>query len=284
MLPSGHVHLWEQVSFASDHPAQFVSGFAGTAEDTVPLPASAPPAPGAVVETMRSWLDGFCFMTMERTGADRRTVTVDDRDERPHDVCSVQGRHAPRSAGCSGSRNRIECRQCRRNHRVRRTPSCLAPAPIRIHLLRKAKCDMKKILEATSPADLEKIGTVETLVREIDDAIAPLKIAATSYPELFNAVSLLKENWLPFSTKPFANRRQQVIYYLLDHEGQKQQELLGVTDEMLGNAKLAKAWYKQLAQIVRADINTDERTKQAFQSLQGLYADMTDDADFRGEA
>lgn len=143
---------------------------------------------------------------------------------------------------------------------------------------------MKKILEATSPADLERIGTVETLVREIEEAIAPLKLAATSYPELFDAVALLKENWLPFSTKPFANRRQQVIYYLLDHEGQKQQELLGVTDEMLGNAKLARAWYKKLAQIVRADINTDERTKQAFQSLQGLYADMTDDADFQGAA
>jgi hypothetical protein len=30
---------------------------------------------------------------------------------------------------------------------------------------------MKKILEATSPADLERIGTVETLVREIEEAI-----------------------------------------------------------------------------------------------------------------
>jgi hypothetical protein len=57
-----------------------------------------------------------------------------------------------------------------------------------------------------------------------------------------------------------------------------------VTDEMLGNTKLARAWYKKLAQIVRADINTDERTKQAFQSLQGLYADMIDDADFQGAA
>lgn len=67
VLLSGHVHLLEQVSFASDHAAQFVSGVAGTAEDTVPLPASAPLALGALVDTMRSRLDGFGFMTMERT-------------------------------------------------------------------------------------------------------------------------------------------------------------------------------------------------------------------------
>jgi hypothetical protein len=58
VLLSGHVHLWEQLSFSSDHPSQFVSGFSGTAEDIVPLPASVPPgttpAPGAVVEAMSS--------------------------------------------------------------------------------------------------------------------------------------------------------------------------------------------------------------------------------------
>ncbi|MFA9216496.1 MAG: metallophosphoesterase, partial [Sphingomonadaceae bacterium] len=35
---SGHVHLWQQLSFSSDHPSQFISGFSGTAEDIVPLP------------------------------------------------------------------------------------------------------------------------------------------------------------------------------------------------------------------------------------------------------
>ncbi|WP_229452009.1 metallophosphoesterase family protein [Massilia niastensis] len=45
MLLSGHVHLWEQVSFSSPHPTQFVSGFSGTAEDTAPLPDAIPPGP-----------------------------------------------------------------------------------------------------------------------------------------------------------------------------------------------------------------------------------------------
>lgn len=95
MLLSGHVHLWEQVSFASDHPTQFVSGFSGTAEDLVPLPAAVSPGqtptPGAVVAHMSSWIDGFGFMTMERTGARDWLVKVWDRDGRARNSCTVNG-------------------------------------------------------------------------------------------------------------------------------------------------------------------------------------------------
>lgn len=99
MLLSGHVHLWEQVSFSSAHPTQFVSGFSGTAEDTEPLPAMPPPgvtpAPGAIVEHMSTWIGGFGFMTMERTGAgskeDAWLVKVWDRDGRERNSCTVKG-------------------------------------------------------------------------------------------------------------------------------------------------------------------------------------------------
>jgi hypothetical protein len=98
MLLSGHVHLWEQTSFTSDHPTQFVAGFAGTAEDIVPLPktppAGQPPAPGAILEAMSSWIDGFGFMTMERTGPDTWTVVVHDRDGKERNTCTVEGRHS----------------------------------------------------------------------------------------------------------------------------------------------------------------------------------------------
>jgi len=70
---SGHVHVWEEISFSSPHPTQFVAGFSGTAEDIVPLPETLPagqtPAPGAIVEHFSSWVNGFGYMTMERNGA-----------------------------------------------------------------------------------------------------------------------------------------------------------------------------------------------------------------------
>lgn len=95
VMLSGHVHLWQQVSFSSAHPTQFVSGFSGTAEDIVPLPArltpGATPAPGAVVEHFSSWVDGFGFMTMERSGAAQWLVTVWNRGGEVENTCRIDG-------------------------------------------------------------------------------------------------------------------------------------------------------------------------------------------------
>lgn len=98
VLLSGHVHLWQQVSYSSAHPSQFISGFSGTAEDTVPLPWPLPPglapAPGAVIEQFSSWVDGYGFMTMERRGPARWEVQVRDRHGLVRNTCQVDGRHS----------------------------------------------------------------------------------------------------------------------------------------------------------------------------------------------
>jgi hypothetical protein len=95
---SGHVHLWEQLSFASPHPTQFVAGFSGTQEDVVPVPAQLPvdasPAPQAVVEHFSSWVQGFGFMTLERKGRSQWAVKVWDVNGKQVNSCSVNGRHS----------------------------------------------------------------------------------------------------------------------------------------------------------------------------------------------
>lgn len=96
VMLSGHVHLWQEVSFSSPHPTQFVAGFSGTMEDVVPLPATLPagatPAPGAVVEHLSSWVNGFGFMTMERDGASHWDVKVWDTAGRAVNTCRIDGR------------------------------------------------------------------------------------------------------------------------------------------------------------------------------------------------
>jgi hypothetical protein len=98
MLLSGHVHVWEQLSFSSGHPTQFVAGFSGTQEDIVPLPrdfpADASVAAGAVVDAFSSWVDGFGFMTLVRNGLDRWDVEVHDINGKVVNVCKVVGRHS----------------------------------------------------------------------------------------------------------------------------------------------------------------------------------------------
>jgi hypothetical protein len=72
LLLSGHVHVWAQLNFSSPHPSQFIAGFSGAQKDIVPLPEVLPAAvkvaPRAVVDRFSSWVDGFGFMTMVRTG------------------------------------------------------------------------------------------------------------------------------------------------------------------------------------------------------------------------
>jgi hypothetical protein len=92
---SGHVHVWQEVSFSTPHPTQFVAGFSGTLEDVVPLPSTLPvgatPAPGAVVEHISSWVNGFGYMTMERKGARLWDVKVWDTSGHQVNRCSVEG-------------------------------------------------------------------------------------------------------------------------------------------------------------------------------------------------
>jgi hypothetical protein len=96
VMLSGHVHLWEQLSFSSDHPTQFVAGFSGTEEETVPLPVALPsgmtPARGAIVEKMSSWVDGFGFMTMERTGPQEWDIQVRNKRGEIVKLCRLHGK------------------------------------------------------------------------------------------------------------------------------------------------------------------------------------------------
>jgi Calcineurin-like phosphoesterase len=95
MLLAGHVHLWEALSFSSDHPAQFVAGFGGTQEEMVPLPPALPadyhPAPGADVSDYSSFIVGFGFMTLYRNGPDKWDVEVHDVDGKVINLCKVTG-------------------------------------------------------------------------------------------------------------------------------------------------------------------------------------------------
>ncbi len=95
VLLAGHVHVWQQLSFKGHHPSQFITGFSGTLEDTVPIPAPLPagaePAPGLKVAKFSSWVDGFGYMTLERTGARTWRAVVRDRNGKPVNHCRING-------------------------------------------------------------------------------------------------------------------------------------------------------------------------------------------------
>jgi len=94
-LLSGHVHLFEVVSFATPQPAQFVAGNGGDWIDTplpLPLPRGTTPAPGAVVTGIVA-SNRFGFMTMERDGT-RWRITAHDVRGAPMTTCVLAERRA----------------------------------------------------------------------------------------------------------------------------------------------------------------------------------------------
>jgi len=94
-LFSGHVHLFEAVSFSTPHPAQFVSGIGGAWVDTelpLPLAPSETPAPGAVIAGIVA-TNRFGFMVVERE-ATQWTMTARDVDGKPMARCFLVGRNA----------------------------------------------------------------------------------------------------------------------------------------------------------------------------------------------
>ena len=98
VLLSGHVHLWQQLSFVGPQPSQFIAGFSGTLEDLVPFPAMLPPdaapAPGAVVKAFSSWVDGFGYMTLERIDARTWDVGVWNVEGQRVNRCRITGRRS----------------------------------------------------------------------------------------------------------------------------------------------------------------------------------------------
>lgn len=98
VLLSGHYHLWQQVGFVGDVPSQFITGFSGTLEDVVPIPGQLPPgaepAPGAAVARFASWIDGFGFMTLQRTGPEAWRAVVHAVDGRAVNRCTIVGQRS----------------------------------------------------------------------------------------------------------------------------------------------------------------------------------------------
>ncbi len=136
------------------------------------------------------------------------------------------------------------------------------------------------LLIVNTAGELSELGTVSEISKIIEEKIHPLRISASSYEELLTVIECLKVNWLPLRKECFTSKRYEYIYYILEHDGEKRGELLGIEDEFYSDPKKARRWYKRIAQIIRADRGDSETATQAFQKLQDIYQDLTDDEAF----
>ncbi|MDD9176050.1 DnaJ domain-containing protein [Aliivibrio sp. S2TY2] len=74
----------------------------------------------------------------------------------------------------------------------------------------------------------------------------------------------------------FKSDRDRILFLLLEVDGKRRNQQLGITSEMYENPEVAKKWYKTLATKVHPDKNPNEpKAAEAFDKLKNLYSKIT---------
>ncbi|MCW8346026.1 DnaJ domain-containing protein [Vibrio sp. ZSDZ65] len=73
----------------------------------------------------------------------------------------------------------------------------------------------------------------------------------------------------------FKSENDRILFLLLEVDGKRRNQLLGITSEMYEDEEAAKKWYKSLSNKVHPDKNDDPRAAEAFDKLKQLYNKVT---------
>ncbi|HBC3928311.1 TPA: DnaJ domain-containing protein [Vibrio parahaemolyticus] len=73
----------------------------------------------------------------------------------------------------------------------------------------------------------------------------------------------------------FKSENDRILFLLLEVDGKRRNQLLGITSEMYEDEDAAKKWYKSLSNKVHPDKNDDPRAAEAFDKLKQLYNKVT---------
>ncbi len=135
---------------------------------------------------------------------------------------------------------------------------------------------IEKLRNISTIEELKKIGSVENIVKEIENVIKPLSIRKEKkieYKELFEIVKLLKDKWKDFEKDDyFKNERSKYLFCLTEVDGEKRNKYIGLTDNLYHDPKLAKKWYYKISKILNPNANpTNKVTAEAFNNLKKLY-------------
>tara|TARA_R110001599_G_scaffold78865_1_gene214040 strand:+ start:753 stop:1166 length:414 start_codon:yes stop_codon:yes gene_type:complete len=124
------------------------------------------------------------------------------------------------------------------------------------------------ISEISNIENLEASGTVTELRQQLQEMVFPLRVEAESYEDLFKVVLLLQKKWIDDIKGPFVSRKAEFIFYLTKLDGEKRNDLLGLTEEHFRDPALAKKWYRSLVQLIHSDRDGSD---EAFLELQKVY-------------
>ncbi|MGK8169307.1 hypothetical protein [Pseudomonas aeruginosa] len=136
---------------------------------------------------------------------------------------------------------------------------------------------LSKILNAETIEELSGIGQAREIVSALNTALNPLTFEADSYEEILDATRAIRKTWPVADQGPFVSRQAEVAFYLTQTDGKLRKKFLKITDEHYRDRKLAKKWFKSLAQIIHSDKIGEDPVP--FQMLCKIYEEMTHEGD-----
>lgn len=143
--------------------------------------------------------------------------------------------------------------------------------------MKESKEYLSKILDAETIEDLMGIGPASEILNELNTSFHPFVLTTDSYKDLLEAVKAIRKTWLKGIKGPFVSRQAEIIFYLTKTDGKLRKKFLEITDEHYRDRKLARKWFKSLAQIIHSDKIGEDPVP--FQTLSKIYEEMTREDD-----
>ncbi|MDO4690572.1 MAG: hypothetical protein Q4A58_04685 [Fusobacterium sp.] len=72
----------------------------------------------------------------------------------------------------------------------------------------------------------------------------------------------------------FKDEISKYIFYLVELEGKKQLDFLGITYEHYCDKEIAEKWHKEMVKLIHPDICKHPKATEAMQTLEKLYKGM----------
>lgn len=134
--------------------------------------------------------------------------------------------------------------------------------------------------EVSSVEALKKIGTFKEIKAQVSQVCLPLKVKAKGWDELYEFI----QNHSLYSTGDkqvkvyeslyFKDEVSELIFYLLELEGDARLKKLGVNNRYYKDKEQASTWKNQLMKKIHPDQSTHVKAEEATKELNRLYGSM----------
>lgn len=135
-------------------------------------------------------------------------------------------------------------------------------------------------LKAKTLSDLKACGSFQDVRREIKGSLEPcLTIKARSWKNLLSAIqkiqSLSSSQPYEESNLYFNSKASQLIYALVELDGEQRLRELGINRSHYREKEKAKEWRNEITKLIHPDVCGHPKASQASNKLAELYQNMT---------